>query len=661
MSGRLWRRGGDAPFAVLTAGLLTAIATIGFLGTGSSPAVALEDGLRLEGATTYSVDIGAGVVHASVEATATNESPDEVVNGGTRRYFFAEVFVPVLAEATNFAATAADGRALTVRRQGVDSDQVALAAVDLAPDLFYGQSRTFRLTYDLPHQPPRAPGFTRVNPAFATFAALPLGDPNLATVEIVVPDGFEVEYAGAELERGRREGAQVFTSGSVADPDQWSVVVVARNDAGLLERAFQVGDRDIVIRAWPDDAEWATFVEQTLQGGVPALEELVGLSWPLDGELTVVEAASPYIYGYAGWFLPEDDTIEVGDALEPHVILHELSHIWFNDSLFGERWMGEAFAEEFSARAEAALGMVLPAPEPADTADPGAFALATWGDPAVSSETADEREAYGYNASFFVLRSVADEVGIERLRDVIVAADEQTIAYRGDGAPEEVMAAFGSRRLLDLLQEVAGSDGAPALFERYVLTPDDVALLPARATARERYAQLVAAGTGWSAPLPVRDALSRWEFDAAVARADEATAILATRDEVYAAADDLELEVGAAFEEEYETADELEHIADTADAFLDATTEIGDAEAVVDGGHGFFETIGLLGSDANDALSDSRRAFQQGDADDAIDDAERAQGTVAAADTAGVQRVAIAAAVVVLGGIGLFVLRRRQR
>ena len=56
----------------------------------------------------------------------------------------------------------------------------------------------------------------------------------------------------------------------------------------------------------------------------------------------MVETASPYLYGYAGWYMPFESVIEVGDELDQHVMLHELAHIWFNDDLFEGRWINEA-------------------------------------------------------------------------------------------------------------------------------------------------------------------------------------------------------------------------------------------------------------------------------------------------------------------------------
>ncbi len=278
----------------------------------------MVEGLRYESHTSYTVDAGAAAVHVVFDATITNQQPDRRTADGVLHYFFPTTAVPVLAEATNFAATRDDGRALTVRREAESDDQFAVAVVDLVPDLDYGQTTHFRLTYDLPHLAPRSAGFTRVNVAFATFAAFGYGDPGLTSFEIRVPDGFKVEFTGVDLKQDEVDGMQRWVSGPLDDPDNTFAVVAARHDDGLLTRPLVLDDHKVVIRAWPDDPQWGTFVERELTKGIPSMESLVGLAWPHpDDELSIVEAASPYIYGYAGWFLPETNSIEVGDDLDP--------------------------------------------------------------------------------------------------------------------------------------------------------------------------------------------------------------------------------------------------------------------------------------------------------------------------------------------------------
>jgi hypothetical protein len=246
------------------------------------------------------------------------------------------------------------------------------------------------------------------------------------------------------------------------------------------------------------------------------------------------------------------------------------------------------------------------------------------------------------------------------MRALLASADAGELTYTGEGDADAAAGTMDSRRLLDLLEN-AGAPGMQDLFVRTIFSPEVAGGLGARADARAQYAQLVAAGGGWAAPAPVRLAMTRWEFDTAKAHMADATTLLETRDELAAHAEPLELEVPGALEHEYETAAELGPVEDHAEALVDATAAIADAEDAVDGSHGLLASIGLIGSGADDAVDDARAAFEQGDAAAATNAAERAEATIDDANSAGALRIAIAAGVVLVLAAGVILLVRRSR
>src|SRR5690606_9642075 len=142
---------------------------------------------------------------------------------------------------------------LPVRRETVESPFFQAAIVDLVPNLTYPNSQSVTLTYDIPSLPPRSGGLTRINPAFATFPVFTDGDPGLATVEVVVPERFEVEIIGGELGVTEAEGAQVFSSGPIDDPPSFQLDVVARDDEKLVRRAIDLPESTVEVQAWPGD------------------------------------------------------------------------------------------------------------------------------------------------------------------------------------------------------------------------------------------------------------------------------------------------------------------------------------------------------------------------------------------------------------------------
>ena len=81
------------------------------------------------------------------------------------------------------------------------------------------------------------------------------------------------------------------------------------------------------------------------------------------------------------------------------MVLHELSHAWFNRNWFSDRWLNEGFAQTYSNMAVDELGGNPLSPDLISPSDPGHIALNDWSDPDFTDGTSD-RETFGYGAAF---------------------------------------------------------------------------------------------------------------------------------------------------------------------------------------------------------------------------------------------------------------------
>lgn len=624
-------------------------------------AVAGGDGLRVESTTTYTLDVAATTVRVRYEVTLTNQSPDVVSGGFIRQRFFPEYGIGVLAEATNIVAAKADGTPLAVRTEATESPRFTLAIADLVPNLFHPNSQTLTITYDLPRLPPRSEGLTRINEAFATFPVYGVGDPGLTTVEVRIPDHMEVELIGSEMAKSEAEGTTVYRAEAIAAPEDFFVDVVARDDERLVRRAVDVADTEVVVLGWPDDPEWADFVASTVGDGVPVLADLVGIEWPGEDGLEVVETVAPYLYGYAGWFQPYANLIEVGDELDAQVILHELAHLWFNDALFAGRWINEALAEEFSTQALAELGEDPGAPLPVDPAGPGALRLNEWGEVDLQEGDTEAQEVYGYNTSWAVLRRVVDEVGLEPVAEAVQLADAHLLPYRADTVDTTLLRTPDWRTLLDLLEEVAGATTAEAVFRELVVTPAQAEQLDERAAARADYGALLEAGGGWAPPAELRGAMSDWRFDDATAMVPEVEALLEVRDDIASTLDDIGTDLPATLQESFEGARDLDELADLMGEAATASDQLRQASLDRDGATGPLAAVGLLFSSIDDDLDAARADLDDGDYEAAADRASAAQEAVDGATAAGAVRLAAVALLLLAGWFSVHHLRRRRR
>ncbi|MEO7557133.1 MAG: hypothetical protein ABIV94_11085, partial [Acidimicrobiales bacterium] len=600
-----WRARG----AVLTVAILVATLPLTAPAAGAAPAQRgperVAEGLDVASKSLYVLDPGTHSVHVTIDTTVTNQAAPI----GSSYSVLTGFAIPALAEATGVTASR-DGEPLDVALESTESPYFASARIQLSPPLLYRDSQVLHLTYDIPGLAPRSPGISRNNDAFATFAVIPLADPGQADVEIDVPHRFSLETTGGDLDLRSDQVTDRYTAEAIADPLGFNLLVAASDDTALTTREVAAADSSFTVRAWPDDPAWGDFVTEWVGKGVPDLVNRVGLAYP-DPKIDVYETSAPYLYGYAGWYLKADHRVDIGDELEPLVVIHELSHAWLNADLIDSRWVEEGLAQELAAQVVAASGGNAPDPLPADPNDPGVLRLEEWSHPNLSASISDDQERYGYNAAYLVVHQIAAEIGPDKMRAVIKAAHDDVVAYRGDGEPEAATGDNGWERFLDYADQLGGSTSADQLARDLVATPDQVGILDNRAGARDTYAQLAAVGDGWSVPYPVRAAMGEWHFDEATALMDQAAAILPVRTEIAAVLEPIGVPLPGGLEREYETGDDLATIAADAAATLDASRTIVTADSAVHGDRGLWESIGGGGADAH--LAAAKQALERGD------------------------------------------------
>ncbi len=632
-----------------------------------SPALAADDELSLASTSSYGLDPEKGLVHVSVDITATNNKPNLVQQTPsgtlTTRYFYDAAVIAVHAEATEIRASAGK-RTLTTKITAADGYTVV--QVNFRGDLQYKQSTGFRVDYDLPGGAPRSASDIRVGSAFATFYAWAFGD--RGDVSIVIPAGFEVETSGSTVAETVKDGVTTLTATGIADPNEWYAVIVAdRRDSLTRDRLDLEGGEHVVVRAWPEDVEWRTRVRDLLRLGLPVLVEKIGLEWPVEGDLEVAEVHTPLLEGYAGVFYTGEDRIEISEDLDELTIVHEASHAWFNPNLWVGRWINEGFADEYAARVldEVSDGGFRP-----DTVSPtsdGAIDLNLWSHPGrIADDETDQREHFGYEASWTVVRTLLDEIDEESMRAVLSAANASEAAYRGAGEPETVTIKNDWRRFLDLLEEAGGSDGAEETFRRWVVSTEQEALLDTRREARAAYASLLDAGDGWLPGYVIRDPLGRWEFGRATSGIADASAILTLRDDIAARAAELAVVPPTSLRAAYEGATEdLRTVRDLATAQLATATDLVAAADLADAERDVLTSIGLIGEDPGAMLSAASAAFAGGDTAGADAAADSVTALMTGAPDAGRTRALVGGlagvGVLALGGGGVVAIYRRRR
>lgn len=649
-------------------GLLVALLVVpAVIGLSPVAPVAAANGLRIENTTTYTIDPVSGLVKAQVDLVLTNTVPDKREGNVISRAFFTGFTLPVPVGASNGVAVTSTGRGLTLTPELVaDFEGYYLFNIDFASRLFYQQTTRITVTYDLLGQPPRDPNPSRVNPAYAAFTAYGVGDPGRVTVRVVVPSTFIVDKFGDDVAVSTEGLNTVYTAAAIESPDEFNVFISARDDSALASSEVTLAGHEFDIRYWPGDEAWREFVDEQVSEGLPALEELIGTPWPRTERFEIRQANSPYFYGYAGWFSGADNEIEMGEDLDQETMLHELSHAWFNSQLADSRWLNEGLAQAYSNRAIDALGGSAGSPETPARSDAGFVILDEWGRVDIE-DVADEQEDYGYNASWYVIDALVDEIGEDKMRGVLSGLKDDTGTYPGEEDVDDLTFAVDPwQQLLDLSENAGGSEEIEELLTEWVLTADQTDLLDERTAARDAFAALDSEGGEWDVPVGVRNEMAEWDFDDATELVDEAGDVLTIRDKMVTLSDELDVQVPGDFEPAYQKVED-----DFTEVVADLNDQI-DALETVKGGLAdeaeeppFVERVGLIGTDLDTPLAEAREALGRGDTDTARSRVAEVLQVLADADEVGKGRIIRTVAGVVGGLLVLFLLifglRRRRR
>lgn len=556
----------------------------GVLLSSMPTADAQVEGLSYKEDTIFTVTDGG--VEVITDAVMTNTSRERR-SGNTIYYSYFDTYVVIVPIGAEDLRITSRGATLSSTGEALDDD-FELRTVTLPSQLRSGQSRSFTVTYTLPAGEIRGEGLFFSNPAFHAFPMWSFSDPGTGSLLLRVPEDADMnEFGGVLQQTGFKNGYIEWTPLDFELPEDVFAYITVTVDEQLQASTFSVAGQLIEIRTWPGDDVWESFAAQTITDGLPQLEALIGLPVPEQDTLEITESVTPYFYGYGGWYNPADTSIEVGNELDQNVMIHELSHAWFNRDLFVERWASEGLAEEYTWRTMAELGWE-PESLPANP-DLSSFAagpLLAWGENGIGGvDDADfrAREEYGYATSWYVIHELYELIGQDGMQQLLAAADGNTTAYPGGDLREVTNKQNDWRRLLDLASLHTSPEieaEIEALFIDYVVEEPSLELIERRAEVRQQYLAFANDNLNWRVPDDLRSSMELWQFSSAEAVMDEAAEVRSRYDSVQTAAEIADLELSTAARELYELANP--DFAASLEVLEKQDVAIGDVQAVRD-------------------------------------------------------------------------------
>jgi hypothetical protein len=657
--------------------LLTIVAVAAALGgllpAVASPARAAAPDLTVTAETRYDVQPEHARVHVTAEVTAVNHLRDTT----THRYYFDRAYLAVQRLASGFKVSGPGGPSVNVVKRTADH---ILLRLDFGKRLIAGGTRTWQLTFDLVDKGGSPTRQLRVGSSLISFPAWAFASESTpgGSVTVTFPAGYTIDVQSPNLRSPTTDptGRVVYTSGELSEPLKFFAYFVADRPTDYAEttQSIDIGGQplDVRLRSWPDDAAWAKRVGGLLGKGLPALSDAIGLPWPKDGPLVVVEAISRTATGYSGLYDPAAGRIEIAYYAGSFVTLHEAAHGWFDGNLLADRWANEGFASLYAVKAGKSIGVRVTADTLTDALSAARIPLNAWGpvgsdDPLV--------EDYGYAASAELARLVAERAGDDALARVWLAANRGVPAYQPPGLDPTAQAGttgapLGAetgaappdwRGLLDLLEEETGKP-FDDLWRTWVVRPDEANLLDERAAARARYAEVLARAGAWELPAIVRQALRAWQFDEAGQLLDAADRALDDRDEVASAATAAGLTAPGTLQATFEGDGGFAATAAEADAELATIGALGNAAGSRPASLDLVEEVGLWGTAPDADLEKARAAFAAGHLRESVEASSSARAAWLDARDLGRKRVMsiLAAAIAAIIGIGLVLASIRR-
>ena len=642
--------------------LLLALAPVGF--PGDHQTAAADRGLVVLMQTRYDPAPDRRLIRVTIDAVATSYTPNS--DQGLAYYSSFTFAVP---EAADAVSASSDGQPLSTRL-GAAKDTFRQIDVAFAHDLFYQQSYAFQVSFELPDKGGAPNRDLRVGTSIVAFPVLAYGSLGEAgsSVQVVLPAGFRASIQGSPMVRSTDSaGRVVLTADNLSDPFGFYAYLAADRPGTFGEHHLQTTidgqAASLWVRSWEDDPEWGTRVSDLMNRGLPALQGLIGLRYPVTGTLTVEEAAPTILGDYAGTYTQATGSILVRYDADAYVALHEAAHIWFNETLFDERWINEGFAELYGVQAAAQIGAQGEALTLTNDLLKSRIPLNDWGAAGIPDSNT---EYFAYAASYQVAGLLLDRVAAAGLRVVWQSLTDGEVSYlpaHASGAPETGVTLHVARwqQLLDLIDERTGTS-VDDIWSEWVVDAAQRPLMQDRATARTEYAALARRAGDWNLPRDLRLEMSSWQFAAAEAEIGVATTVLADRGQISALAGALGLTPPRVLKAAFEGGGGIAVARDEAAAELRVLRRIAAAADRLAKEPDPFEAIGLLGSSPDATLASARGAFEADHLDAASAAIADALAVRDGAESAGQLRSGFAGGgLLVLGGGTFLAVRLRRR
>ena len=279
-------------------------------------------------------------------------------------------------------------------------------------NVWYDKSYTFTVEYDI---------VTHKNTA--AFHISENGDNTKVTVSI--PNEYEVFIDRNDYTKTQHSDVNTYTFNKGLNWDKPSFVdAVYITEMQSIKDTVHLKEKDVEIKIefWDGEDEWANEMMRTAIESLPVLEDVSGLSYPTEYDITIKQATLADTLGYGG----ANNDVEGIILLHTEnyeTLIHELAHYWTRECNFEAIWMDEGYANLYTY-------LVLDQTHPDDAAarkelyfeqyetmkPTHDISLSDWKVPdSFNSENANDVD-YGYKKSFVLAYNKYENEGLESIQ-----------------------------------------------------------------------------------------------------------------------------------------------------------------------------------------------------------------------------------------------------
>ncbi len=279
-------------------------------------------------------------------------------------------------------------------------------------NIWYEKSYTFTVEYDI-----------AIHKNTAVFHISENGDNTKVTVSI--PDGYDVSIDRNDYTKTQLSDVNTYRFDKGLNWDKPCFVdAVHPTEMQVVKDTIHLKEKDvkIIVEFWDGEDEWGNEMLSAAIESLPVLEDVTGLPYPTEYDITITQATSADTLGYGG----ANNDVEGIILLHTEnyeTLIHELAHYWTRECNFEAIWMDEGYANLYTY-------LVLDQTHPDDAAarkelyfeqyetmkPTHDISLSDWKVPdSFNSENANDVD-YGYKKSFVLAYNKYENEGLESIQ-----------------------------------------------------------------------------------------------------------------------------------------------------------------------------------------------------------------------------------------------------